>query len=109
MTDGELVTFAAEFRAGVLEGRASSLACFMVCAPLSSLLELHGVRNQVVEGDLGDVNHCWIALADGRVLDPTGDQFNRPGRQSLPAVYLGPPIDIHRRRRRAGPQRASTR
>ena len=91
MTDPELVDFATEFRTGILDGRSSKSMCFAVCAPLASLLHLHGVETEVVESDLGETNHFWIRLADGRVLDPTADQFDK----SLPPVYLGPPTEIH--------------
>jgi len=49
---------------------------------------------------LPEMNHYWLELPDGQVLDPTADQFNdedgfehlRP----LPPVYIGKPLDIHR-------------
>lgn len=52
MNDEELVKFASEFREGILDGRLPSLMCAMVCQPLSSLLRLHGVKNDLVESDL---------------------------------------------------------
>ena len=69
----------------------------MVCAPLSTVLEVMGFENKLVEGDLVVANHIWIELADGRVLDPTADQFNDLdfGWPALPQVYLGPPSMIH--------------
>lgn len=97
MTDEELIKFASEFRAGILDGRPSFMMCAAVCLPLSSLLEMHGVKNEVVEiqlGDLGDVqcaNHVYLRLADGRILDPTADQFNDANPQQWPPVYLGKP------------------
>ena len=91
MRDAELVDFATEFRTGILDGRASRDMCFVVSAPLASLLRLHGVEAELVESDIGESNHFWIRLADGRVLDPTADQFD----ETLPPVYLGPPTEIH--------------
>ena len=39
------------------------------------------------------MNHIWIRLADGRVLDPTADQFG-----DYPPVYLGDPLpELHKR------------
>lgn len=95
MNDSELIQFATEFREGILNGRSSFMACYMVAAPLATLLEASGVNVTLVEGDLGKFNHFWLQLADGRVLDPTADQFNDFGFSPLPAVYLGPPAAIH--------------
>lgn len=89
MKDAELIEFAREFREGILGGRPSNLMCFAVCAPLAGLLELHGVRCEVVESDLDITNHVWIRLEDGRALDPTADQFGGPD------IYLGPPQKTH--------------
>ena len=96
MTDDEIVEFAADFRSGILDGRPSEFMCFMVCSPLATLLNMHGVENEVIESDLGHMNHFWIKLSDGRALDPTADQFNSlfPS-LSLPPVYLGAPLEIH--------------
>lgn len=98
MTDPELIAFAAEFREGILEGAPSHRCCAMVSWPLASLLRLHGIECRSQETWLDDENfvgnHVWIELADGRVLDPTADQFSTTDR-SLPPVYLGPPLDIH--------------
>jgi len=95
MTDRQLVRFASEFRAGILDGDPPNWMCFAICAPLSSLLAMHGVPNEVVESDLGEFNHFWLRLADGRALDPTADQFNHLFATDRPAVYLGPPLDLH--------------
>lgn len=96
MTDDEIIEFASDFREGILDGRPSAWMCAMVCWPLSTLLEMNGVPNRAVESDLGHMNHFWLLLDDGRALDPTADQFNAmfPG-MKMPAVYLGPPADIH--------------
>ncbi len=92
MTDEELVIFAAEFREGILGGRNSEMMCFAVAAPLCTLLRLHGVENEMIESDLGEFNHFWLRLHDGRALDPTADQFNDYGFPPMPPVYLGPPL-----------------
>lgn len=96
MTDAELLKFASEFREGILDGQPSAWMCAAVCWPLSTLLCLHGVDNEAVETDLGEMNHVWLRLADGRALDPTADQFNAlfPA-MNMPPVYLGPPVGIH--------------
>jgi len=94
MSDDDLIEFASEFRAGILGERSSAWTCAMVCWPLVTLLNLHGVSCEAVESDLGDCNHIWIKLSDGRVLDPTADQFNYFPKQ-YPPVYLGPRTEIH--------------
>lgn len=95
MTDADLIEFATEFREGILDGAPSWMMCFAISAPLAALLELNGVRAELCEGDLGEFNHVWLRLADGRVLDPTADQFNDFGFEQMPPVYLGPPTTLH--------------
>ena len=96
MTDAELVEFAREFREGILDGKPSRQFCFMVSAPMASLLRVYGVEAEMVETDLSEHpdsefhGHCWVRLADGRALDPTCDQFG-----DFPPVYLGPPMWMH--------------
>ncbi|KAB7788087.1 hypothetical protein [Methylorubrum populi] len=95
MEDAELIWFASEFREGILDGGSSQMMCWAVSAPLAALLEMHGVETELVEADLGDCNHFYLRLPDGRVLDPTADQFNHLRVDPMPAVYLGPPADCH--------------
>jgi hypothetical protein len=95
VTDAELIDFASELRDGILEGRPSNMACAMVCWPLGSLLSMYGVECEYVETDLGDLNHIWLKLKDGRALDPTLDQFNYLFAEQFPKVYLGPPTKYH--------------
>ena len=90
MTDAELIEFATAFREGVIGDKPSGGFCFMVCAPLSGLLHAHGVEAELNEGGPEHINHFWLELSDGRVLDPTADQFG-----ILPPVYLGPRTEIH--------------
>jgi hypothetical protein len=98
MTDAELIECAAEFREGILDGSPSFMMCAAVCWPLAGFLRFSGVDCDTEERKLEDVefvaNHVWIRLADGRVLDPTADQFDG---LALPPVYLGKPLaPIHR-------------
>lgn len=95
MNDKQLIRFATQFRKGILGGNSSEWMCAAVSWPLSTLLAAHGVPNRIVEGDLGECNHVWLALEDGRVLDATADQFNWCNPNPLPPVYLGPPTVIH--------------
>ncbi len=100
MTDAELIKFTTEFREGILNGDRSIWMCFAICAPLVTLLNLSGVKAELIESDLGEFNHYWLRLEDGRALDPTADQFNNYqfaslGAGGLPPVYLGPPTQLH--------------
>lgn len=86
MNDDDLITFVTGFREGLLEDRRSGGMCFAVCSPLSTLLRLHGVENEIVESRIA---HWFLRLPDGRVLDPTADQFG------MEEVYLGEPCEVH--------------
>lgn len=95
MNDVELLDYAIEFRKGILGGRDSDMMCAMVSWPLAGLLNFMGIKCRTEEIDLGECNHIYIRLADGRVLDPTADQFNSCRAEQMPPVYLGPGINIH--------------
>lgn len=100
MTDDELRQFAWEFRTGILGSKGSPEGmCLAVSAPLAGLLNACGVTAELVESDHTDYpnsvfyEHFWIRLADGRVLDPTFDQFC--SEEPVP-VYIGKPTEFHR-------------
>lgn len=99
MTDDELRQFAWDFRVGMIGDTASSEGCcFMISAPLAGLLRSCGVACELVGCDFPEAaeteaaNHFWIALPDGRVLDPTFDQFCS---EEPVAIYLGAPTEFH--------------
>ena len=85
MNDKQLVKLARGFRSGLIGKRDSRGMCFMVCAPLRGLLSVYGVVTELREITLKWTNHFVIVLEDGRVLDPTADQFD-----GLPPIYVGP-------------------
>lgn len=97
MTDADLIKTAQEFRKGLLGSRTSRSMCFMVSAPLLSLLSLYGVSGQLDKAEVYRetkhactmVQHWFIRLQDGRILDATADQFLTPTRNRMPPVYLG--------------------
>jgi hypothetical protein len=91
MTDTDLLDVAAGFREGIVGTGPSTARCAMVCYPLAGYLDFLGVAVDVCESVVGDWNHIWLRLPDGRVLDPTADQFDA----ALPAVYLGPRLSLH--------------
>lgn len=95
-TDPQIIKFSEAFRDGVLDGHLPTMRCFMVCAPLVTMLNIHGVKSEIIETDLGWCNHFWLQLADGRALDPTADQFNYLDGATFPKVYLGALTKYHR-------------
>lgn len=99
MTDDELRQLAYEFRVGLIGANASPEGmCYAVAAPLACLLNACGEKVDLIESDHSAVPECvwyehyWIRLADGRVLDPTFDQFC--SEEAVP-VYIGPPTEFH--------------
>ena len=79
-----------EFQSGLLDGRGTTDMCFVVCAALEGYLNFSGRACKVVKGEVNGCNHFWIALPDGRIIDPTADQFPRPNGPPMPKVYIGP-------------------
>lgn len=95
MTDNELTKYATEFRAAIIGDASSAWWCAGISAPLCSAFLALGQTVEIVECDLGYCTHVFLRLPNGRVLDPTADQFNWCSRVELPGVYLGEPSDIH--------------
>jgi hypothetical protein len=85
MTDKRLLSTARGFRDGILGRKPSKAMCFLVCWPLQTLLEAMGVESRLLETTVGRYNHTVLQLRDGRILDPTADQFDGP------KVFLGTP------------------
>ena len=99
MTDAELIGFCRDFRHGVLgQNAAGDGACAIICWPLASLLRISGVDAICRDGEFNEdsaapfANHVWLELPDGRVLDPTFDQFCS---EEPVDIYLGPPTEFH--------------
>lgn len=114
MTDDELIAAAQVLRREILEGRPSDGMCGTVSFVLQGYLAACGEHCHIVAGEV-DVegvawcNHVWLRLRDGRVLDPTVDQFNATFGKSWPPVYLGKPIpEVHRARLRMVPDERGT-
>lgn len=84
MSERELRRVVTEFRDGILCGRPSEGMCFAVCAALQGYLDMFGLDTEMVEANFAEINHVWLRLPDGRIIDPTADQFG------LPPVYIGP-------------------
>lgn len=95
MSDVDLVAAVLAFRSGLLEGRASHGMCGVLCFPLQGYLQAIGIETALMAStpSIGEwKGHLWLALKDGRALDPTADQYGG----DRPAVYLGQPDpEIH--------------
>ena len=72
----------------------------MVSAALDGYLNMMGYKCHLTEGtitvdtlleegEMADYQHFWLTLADGRIIDPTADQFDKPGGKKMPDVYIG--------------------
>lgn len=89
MKDKELLKYVKEFTKGITESNSVG-KCYMVVAPLSTLLDMSGVENEIEKGIViykgEEYEHFWIKLKDGRILDPTSDQFKK---LNLKCPYLG--------------------
>ena len=88
-SDRELLRIARDLREHITLGGKPNGYCIAVCLPLSVWLTRHGRPAIDVHGGVGDWQHAWIALDDGRILDPTADQFNGGCWPKMPQVYLG--------------------
>jgi len=92
MKDEMIIQFASQFRKGLLNNNISQGMCFAVCVPLQSLLSIGGIETELKIVDFKNNNHAFLIFNDGRILDPTADQFPASG---LPAVYLGSMPDCY--------------
>ena len=99
-TDAELIDVCRDFRHGMIgEGTPGDGFCAMVSWPLAAYLRACcGINADCVQTDLKDhptaqcYEHVWIRLADGRVLDPTFDQFCS---EEPVDIYLGAATEFH--------------
>lgn len=94
MSDKELIKIVSSFRKGILGKESSYAKCVMVCLPLQGYLATIGIQSSLVNFDVatkvdGFWSHTCLELKDGRILDPTADQFTPNTGDKLPVVYLG--------------------
>jgi len=91
MTDKQLISVARAMRRGILGKRPSAKQCMVVSASLQGYLSaVHGVQTELITVDFPEIDHVFLKLADGRILDPTADQFG------LDAIYLGEMPELYR-------------
>jgi hypothetical protein len=91
MTDQEVCLYATDFRRAILGDAPSDRMCAAISAPMCSALGVLEVPVELVKSDFGAFNHVFLDLLDGRLLDPTADQFNWLNVCAFPAIYVGPP------------------
>lgn len=79
METNKIIQIAKSFTKGILGGKPTTDMCYMVCSPLVAFLSGSGIECTLTEGDIihceQELHHFWITLADGRIIDPTADQF----------------------------------
>jgi len=85
----EISRVAKEFRKGLLKVKSSTNMCFVVSCSLAGYLNFTGFKCNTTEGIVGKYHHYWITLGDGRIVDATADQFQKPNGENMPAIYVG--------------------
>jgi hypothetical protein len=92
MSDKEIKRICLDFRKGLLGKKSSELMCFAVSSPLQAVLSLCDYETKLVSGEVKTccytINHYWLEMEDGRIIDATADQFNDAGKK-MPKVYIG--------------------
>ena len=92
ITDKKLIKIVKQFRRGMLGRKCGSKYCYMVCWPLQAYLGLLDFHTDLVEGDVCYyrywIGHFWLRMDDGRIIDPTADQFSTD-RRPMPEIYIG--------------------
>ena len=93
VSDTRLKSIVAAFRRGILGRGSSHDMCAAVCMPLQSYLSsVEGIDTRLTSVEFQDgglvFEHCFLTLPDGRILDPTADQFNTE-LVKFPQVFLG--------------------
>lgn len=92
MSDKEIKKISEGFTKGALGSRDSLNMCWVVCLPLQGYLSFCGCETKVIEGNIEinneNYHHYWLQMQDGRIIDPTANQFNELG-VKMPKVYFG--------------------
>lgn len=94
LTETQIKQICLEFRRGILGRRKSRGQCGKVSWALQGYLSFFGVQTEVCEGDVGEWNHIYLRMPNGKVIDATADQFST-AKTKYPQVYIGKPLKIH--------------
>ncbi len=85
----ELKNIVTQFRNGIVGRQRVKGRCYMVCAPLSTYLDLISFPNKLIEGNIYGDEHWWLKFEDGTICDPTASQFKKPDGSKMPKVFIG--------------------
>jgi hypothetical protein len=92
MTDKKLIKIARGFCSGLLGKKQSTNMCFKVCSPLVTYLSICGVLCELTKGEIicdgVEYGHFWITLSDGRIIDPTADQFIKMDGERMKNIWV---------------------
>jgi hypothetical protein len=94
----DLMALVGDFRQGIVDGiggGSSASMCDAVCFPLQGFLAFAEnietrCRYGFFETSSGALQHYWLEMENGEIIDPTADQLEAHGFPKLPGVYIGP-------------------
>lgn len=91
-TDEEIRDIAKKFVKGLLSKKSTTDMCYLVCQPLQAYLYFLNVDCKLTEGEIkfagNEWHHFWITLADGRIIDPTANQFIKNSGIRMKNLYV---------------------
>ena len=91
LNNEEILNLSREFRQAVLEKDPSDEMCMALSSNLLALLHSKGAAGSLEISELEEIDHIFIKLPDGQILDVSADQFG----SQYQDVYMGPALDIH--------------
>lgn len=101
MKDKEIKYQAREFTKGLLGRKFGSAGnCAQVSMWLQGYLgsicqlETELMNAQVIQNG-EEVNHYFLQMSDGRIIDATASQFNFPDGKQMPKLYFGSVPDFY--------------
>lgn len=86
----DLLGYSRRFRDAVLGRAPSERMCYVVSGPLCAAIVALGFGARLVKTKVARMEHIFIRLDDGRVLDATADQFAHFA--DVGPIYLGEPV-----------------
>jgi hypothetical protein len=93
MSDEELIKSAEWVRSVFVGDDTSEGWCVVVSTAIQLSLREVGIEAVITRGNIahvGETEHYWLTLPDGRIMDGTSDQFPEiEGGGMMPAIYLG--------------------